>query len=73
VFRELEKAKAIQAVSLRNDLPQDARIRFSTHYVPHDIVGGDYYAIGRLDNDPYDDTAFRLEDDLTLIEMHLVG
>ena len=28
VFRDLEKAKAIQSISLQNDLPQDARIQF---------------------------------------------
>jgi PAS domain S-box-containing protein len=53
VFRDLEKAKAIQSISLRHDLPQDTRIHFSTHYIPHDIVGGDYYGIRQLDNDHY--------------------
>ena len=28
-------------------------MRFSTFYMPHDIVGGDYYAIRRLDGDRY--------------------
>ena len=53
VFRDLEKAKVIQAISLQNDLPQDARIHFSTHYIPHDIVGGDYYGVKQLDKDHY--------------------
>ena len=53
VFRDLEKAKAIQAVSLQNDLPQDARVRFSTHYVPHDVVGGDFYGVRQLDEGRY--------------------
>ena len=38
---------------LQHDLPEDARIRFTTHYVPHDIIGGDYYAIKKLDDDRY--------------------
>jgi PAS domain S-box-containing protein len=52
-FRDLEKAKAIQSISLQNDLPQDTRIHFSTHYIPHDVVGGDYYGIKQLDKDHY--------------------
>lgn len=53
VFRDLEKARAIQSIALQHDLLQDARIHFSTHYIPHDIVGGDYYGIKQLDNDHY--------------------
>ncbi|MEN6448899.1 MAG: SpoIIE family protein phosphatase [Thermoguttaceae bacterium] len=51
--RDLERAKAIQSVSLEQDLPHDARIRFETHYIPHDVVGGDFYGIRRLDADRY--------------------
>ena len=50
---DLERAKRIQALSLETDLPADPRIRFTTHYVPHDLVGGDFYAIRRLDEDRY--------------------
>jgi sigma-B regulation protein RsbU (phosphoserine phosphatase) len=53
VFSELEKARSIQSIALQHDLPQDARIQFATHYIPHDIVGGDYYGIRRLDRDRY--------------------
>ena len=53
VYRDLEKARAIQSIALQHDLPQDDRIRFSTHYIPHDIVGGDYYGIRQLDRDHY--------------------
>jgi serine phosphatase RsbU (regulator of sigma subunit) len=28
-------------------------LRFSTFYLPHDIVGGDYYAVRQLDGDRY--------------------
>ena len=48
-----ERAKAIQQLALQHDLPQDARIRFTTHYIPHEIIGGDYYAIRKLDDDRY--------------------
>ena len=58
-LRDLEKAKAIQSVSLEQDLPHDARIQFATHYIPHDVVGGDFYGIRQLDADRY---AFFLAD-----------
>jgi phosphoserine phosphatase RsbU/P len=58
-LRDLEKAKAIQSASLRQDLPQDARVHFATHYIPHDVVGGDYYGIRQLDANHY---AFFLAD-----------
>jgi phosphoserine phosphatase RsbU/P len=53
VLVDLERAKRIQALSLETNLPADPRVRFSTYYVPHDLVGGDFYAIKQLDNDHY--------------------
>jgi phosphoserine phosphatase RsbU/P len=53
VLADLERAKRIQALSLETDLPADPRVSFSTHYVPHDLVGGDFYAIKQLDGDHY--------------------
>lgn len=53
VLADLKRAERIQALSLEHDLPEDARVRFSTFYTPHDIVGGDFYAIRRLDADQY--------------------
>jgi serine phosphatase RsbU (regulator of sigma subunit) len=50
---DLERAKTIQRLALQHDVPADPRIRFTTHYVPHAIVGGDYYAIEKLDGDCY--------------------
>jgi PAS domain S-box-containing protein len=50
---DLERARSIQQISLQHDLPEDDRLRITTHYVPHAIVGGDYYAIGKLDEDRY--------------------
>jgi serine phosphatase RsbU (regulator of sigma subunit) len=40
-------------LSIQCDLPVDERIRFTARYVPNDIIGGDYYAIARLDEDRY--------------------
>jgi serine phosphatase RsbU (regulator of sigma subunit) len=34
-------------------VPDDPRLRFSTFYLPHEIVGGDYYAIKQLDKNRY--------------------
>ena len=53
MVHDLERAKAIQQLALHHDLPDDSRIEFTAHYVPHAIVGGDYYAIERLDDDCY--------------------
>lgn len=50
---DLERARAIQQLALRHDVPEDARLRFTTHYIPHEIVGGDYYAVKGLDDDRY--------------------
>ncbi|MHC4295618.1 MAG: PP2C family protein-serine/threonine phosphatase [Planctomycetota bacterium] len=52
-FRDLERVNKIQSLSLRTQLPQDDRISFSTHYVPNDIIGGDFYAIAKLNADCY--------------------
>ena len=43
----------IQRQALQHDLPEDPRLRFSTFFMPYDIVGGDYYAIQPLDSDRY--------------------
>lgn len=52
-FQDLERAQRIQTLSLEHDLPRDPRIAFSTGYVPHDVIGGDYVAIRALDRDRY--------------------
>ncbi len=53
MLQDLERAKMIQLQALVQDLPRDPRLRFSTFYLPHDIVGGDYYAVKQLDEDLY--------------------
>ncbi len=47
-IRDLKRAKAIQLKSLKWNLTVDSPIRFSVHYIPHDIIGGDYYAVKAL-------------------------
>jgi phosphoserine phosphatase RsbU/P len=53
IFQDLENARAIQARALEHVLPQDARVRFATLYIPHDMIGGDFYAVQRLGADQY--------------------
>ncbi|GFO68420.1 hypothetical protein GMLC_19990 [Geomonas limicola] len=52
-YANLERAKQIQTLSLEHDLPADARIAFSSFYLPHDLIGGDFFAIRQLDCDHY--------------------
>ncbi|MHC4421049.1 MAG: PAS domain S-box protein, partial [Planctomycetota bacterium] len=40
-IHDLEKAKAIQNRALQHAPPGDPRVSFTTHYIPHGIVGGD--------------------------------
>ena len=53
MVHDLERAKVIQGLAMRHDLPEDPRVTFATHYIPHDIVGGDYYIIDRIDDHRY--------------------
>ena len=53
VVHDLERAKAIQQLALQYEVPEDPRVQITTHYIPHEIVGGDYYAVKRLDPDRY--------------------
>jgi PAS domain S-box-containing protein len=53
VLADLMRAKQIQTVCLEHDLPEDPRIKFTISYAPHDIVGGDFYAIRQLSPDSY--------------------
>ena len=52
-FANLERAKRIQTLSLERDLPHDSRVGFATFYLPHDMIGGDYFAIRQIDADHY--------------------
>jgi sigma-B regulation protein RsbU (phosphoserine phosphatase) len=53
MLEDLERAKRIQSQSMEHKLPDDPRLRFATFYMPHDIVGGDFYAVKELDADRY--------------------
>ena len=52
-FGDLQRVRRIQSLALHAELPADSRIRLATHYVPQDIIGGDYYAVAKLDADRY--------------------
>lgn len=53
IVHDLERAKAIQQLALQHDVPEDPRVTFTTHYISHGIVGGDYYAVDKLDDHRY--------------------
>jgi serine phosphatase RsbU (regulator of sigma subunit) len=53
ILVDLERAKKIQEQGLDLDLPADPRVQFSTFFMPHDIVGGDYYAVKQIDGNRY--------------------
>jgi PAS domain S-box-containing protein len=50
---DMERAKAIQQFAMEKDLSEDIPVALTTHYIPHDIVGGDYYAIKDLGKSQY--------------------
>jgi len=52
-YSNLERAKRIQTLSLEQNLPQDDRVAFTSIYLPHDMIGGDYFAIRQLDANHY--------------------
>ena len=52
-YHNLLRAKRIQTLSMTGDLPKDSRLGFASFYLPHDMIGGDYYAIRQLDDDRY--------------------
>ncbi|PKN47147.1 MAG: histidine kinase, partial [Deltaproteobacteria bacterium HGW-Deltaproteobacteria-16] len=58
-MRDLERARQIQALSMAMPANDDPRLRWAFHYAPHDIVGGDYSTVERLDQNRY---AFLLAD-----------
>ncbi len=52
-YRDLERAKRIQHLSMDRELPRDERVGFRTFYLPHDVIGGDYVCIRQIDADRY--------------------
>ena len=56
---EISLTRRIQSTMLRGREVEDSRITFTTHYLPWSMVGGDYYAIEKVDKDHF---AFILAD-----------
>ena len=52
-FRDAQTARNFQRALLGDTLPQDPRVTFSTHYAPWGMIGGDHYALSRLDDDHF--------------------
>ena len=52
-YADLKRARLIQTLSLEHDLPKDGRLTFTPSYLPHDMIGGDYFCIRQLDADHY--------------------
>lgn len=52
-YSNLELAKRIQTLSMEQNLPKDSRVDFASFYLPHDMVGGDFFAFRQLDADHY--------------------
>ncbi len=52
-WADINRARRIQQLTLQSEMDSDPRIRFATRYIPQDIIGGDYYALARVDADRY--------------------
>lgn len=52
-YADMRRGRNIQASSMVNEAAGDARIQTRVHYAPHDVIGGDFYAISRLDENRY--------------------
>lgn len=50
-FHDQQLARQIQYALLHKKVPQDSRVKFSTYYLPWGMIGGDYYALTRIDDD----------------------
>ena len=44
-MHDLQRARRIQRQSLKLSLPDQPQLRCAVHYIPHDLVGGDFYAV----------------------------
>lgn len=60
VFRDLTepvqdqlRAKTIQDLAVKCELPQDHRVSFEMRYQPRDIVGGDFFHVEKVRDDRY--------------------
>ena len=48
-LKDAQLARRIQSAMLGKELPRDDRVAFSTRYLPLGMIGGDYYAVRRVD------------------------
>ncbi|HLA86045.1 MAG TPA: SpoIIE family protein phosphatase [Thermoguttaceae bacterium] len=53
MVHDMERAKAIQRLAMEQETLHGIPGRITTHYIPRDIVGGDYFAVRKLGNDLY--------------------
>lgn len=51
--RDMERARQIQALSMTLPVNDDPRLQWTSHYAAHDIVGGDYFTVERIDRNRY--------------------
>lgn len=58
-YADMMRAKQIQRQAMSQRMPRDERVSFSSCYTPHDVIGGDFLTVKRLDNSRY---AFFLAD-----------
>jgi len=52
-IRDLERAKLIQARSMQLPPGDQPRLGFTAKYLPHGVLGGDYYTVEKLDDQRY--------------------
>ena len=50
-YRDLRQAQRVQRMALVHPELTDPRVSISAHYVPRDIVGGDFHALSCVDSD----------------------
>jgi sigma-B regulation protein RsbU (phosphoserine phosphatase) len=53
MLKDLKRAKKLKSLIFQQDLPNDPRLRLATFLMPHDILGGDYYAMQQLDENRF--------------------
>ncbi|MBM3494179.1 MAG: PAS domain S-box protein, partial [Armatimonadetes bacterium] len=50
-YRDLQQAQRVQRMALVHPEIDDPRLIIGDHYVPRDIVGGDFHAVAPVDDD----------------------
>ena len=45
---DLKRSQKIQSHAFKWELAEGSELKASVHYVPHDIIGGDYYAVQQI-------------------------